>query len=147
MMARIVAVLTIFCFLQTAPGATRKRKVTAQASSSKKAPPKVQTGRKAAEASKRKAKKPPKRGAGPAAVLVPPGPERRRRMALYDGYYARFGGARLEVDTLLHAVGKLLRGEEPAPPPESGELQEEESMLARAESMAGAVTAMQEESK
>lgn len=55
-----------------------------------------------------------------------PGPDRPRRGArgtgfrpfraeLYDGFYARYGGARLDVETLLRAAGSLLRGDDRLP--------------------------------
>ncbi len=47
---------------------------------------------------------------GPGGVLAGPRFD-RSRADLYDGFYARYGGARLDLETLLRAAGGLLRGE------------------------------------
>jgi lipopolysaccharide/colanic/teichoic acid biosynthesis glycosyltransferase len=51
--------------------------------------------------------------ASPGALLagVPDG----GRAELYDGYYARYGGVRLDLETLLHSTLRWLRGEDPLP--------------------------------
>jgi FlaA1/EpsC-like NDP-sugar epimerase/lipopolysaccharide/colanic/teichoic acid biosynthesis glycosyltransferase len=52
---------------------------------------------------------------GPGEVLSGSGYD-RSRAELYDGFCARYGGARLDVETLLRAVGGLLRGGADLPP-------------------------------
>ena len=51
---------------------------------------------------------------GPGGVLAGPRFD-RSRAELYDGFYARYGGARLDLETLFRAVGSLLRGEDRYP--------------------------------
>lgn len=51
---------------------------------------------------------------GPGGVLAGPRFD-RSRAELYDRFYARYGGARLDIETLLRAVGSLLRGEDRLP--------------------------------
>jgi FlaA1/EpsC-like NDP-sugar epimerase/lipopolysaccharide/colanic/teichoic acid biosynthesis glycosyltransferase len=46
---------------------------------------------------------------GSGVVLAGPGSE-RSRADLYDGFHARYGGARLDLETLFRATGNVLRG-------------------------------------
>jgi FlaA1/EpsC-like NDP-sugar epimerase/lipopolysaccharide/colanic/teichoic acid biosynthesis glycosyltransferase len=48
---------------------------------------------------------------GPGVILAGTGLD-RSRADLYDGFYARYGGVHLDIETLLRAAGSLLRGEE-----------------------------------
>lgn len=48
---------------------------------------------------------------GPGGVLAGPGFD-RSRAELYDGFYARYGGARLDLETILRAAGSLFRGDD-----------------------------------
>jgi FlaA1/EpsC-like NDP-sugar epimerase len=52
--------------------------------------------------------------AGPGGVLAGPAYD-RSRAELYDGFCARYGGARLDLETLLRAAGSLIRGEDILP--------------------------------
>ncbi len=51
---------------------------------------------------------------GPGAIFGNGDTEGRRRADLYDGYYSRFGGARLDLDSLLYAFSQLIRAGEAA---------------------------------
>jgi FlaA1/EpsC-like NDP-sugar epimerase/lipopolysaccharide/colanic/teichoic acid biosynthesis glycosyltransferase len=55
---------------------------------------------------------------GPGAIFASFVGDDDARRALYDGFYARHGGARLDVDSLLRACARLFRGEDPLPPAE-----------------------------
>jgi FlaA1/EpsC-like NDP-sugar epimerase len=57
---------------------------------------------------------------GPGEVLAGPGFD-RSRAELYDGFYARYGGMRLDLETFLRAAGSLLRGEDHPSPNEYDE--------------------------
>lgn len=50
---------------------------------------------------------------GPGALFFGDDPAARSEAELYDGYYARYGGTRLEADMLLRACGRWVRGEDP----------------------------------
>ncbi len=52
---------------------------------------------------------------GPGAVFTTGEGTDPRLPELYDRYYSRFGGLRLEIETLLRSVPKILRGEEALP--------------------------------
>jgi lipopolysaccharide/colanic/teichoic acid biosynthesis glycosyltransferase len=52
---------------------------------------------------------------GPGAIFGNGNVAGRRRADLYDGYYSRFGGIRLDLDSLLHAFLSLTRAEEISP--------------------------------
>ena len=51
---------------------------------------------------------------GPGDLLAVDGADRSRH-ELYDGYYARYGGARLDLETLWLSLFRLFRGADPLP--------------------------------
>ncbi|MCC7141194.1 MAG: polysaccharide biosynthesis protein [Candidatus Eisenbacteria bacterium] len=57
---------------------------------------------------------------GPGAVFTNGNGTDPRLPELYDRYYSRFGGLRLEIETLLRSVPKILRGEEVIPGADPG---------------------------
>jgi len=70
---------------------------------------------------------------GPGLLFAGSGPPDRRRAELYDGYYARYGGPRLDLETLLHSALRLLKGEEPLPDAMEGTEQPGEPRVASPE--------------
>ncbi len=71
---------------------------------------------------------------GPARCFLDPAELSGRRATLYDCYYARYGGWRMDVEVLWRSLGRLVRGEEPGE-----EILGDERLLAVGGSSAGRI--------